>query len=108
MKDFNLQQCSTPVKHAGDIKILKRSNNINQPLFCCSKFSDENLLCLVLGLYSGIPKNYHILKCQDINSEEELKLFLNRSKLHFGQYVLVGVNKLPFNLQEVRPISNTK
>ena len=42
-----------------------------------------------------------MLHCKVTTTEEELGLFLKRASTQPSRYLILGVNKLPFKLQEV-------
>ena len=72
-----------------------------QPLYTCSGFSQLELVCLILNIFSGIPEAYRVLHCKANTTEEELSRFLMRVDKHRGRYLMLDINKLPFKLQEV-------
>ena len=81
-----------------------------QSLHYCANFSQGELICHIISLYShvpesvgkrGIPECFEVLRCQSTTSEEELSLFLKRASQYPRQYIVLEVNKLPYKLQEV-------
>ena len=77
------------------------SSYLAQPLYFCPTYSQTDFLCLILNLFNGIPESYQVLRCQATTTEEELGLFLKRVERHKDHYLMLDVNRLPFNLQEV-------
>lgn len=77
-----------------------------QPLYYCPSpsYSQLDFLCLILGVFSGLPEAYQVLRCHSNTTEEELSLFLKRVEQRHTHYLMLDVNKLPFKLQEVRRV----
>lgn len=80
------------------------TSHFAQPLYSCPTYSQMDFLCLILNLFSGVPEAYQVLRCQPSTTEEELSLFLKRVGHHHSHYLMLGVNRLPFKLQEVRSV----
>ena len=59
------------------------------------------LIRLIVGIYGGLPEAFEVLHCNPTTTEQELKLFMKRITLHPRQYVILEVNRLPYNIQEV-------
>ncbi len=76
--------------------------NFAQPLYSFPSYSQLDLLCLVLRIFSGIPEAYQVLHCRTTTTEEELSLFLKRVEKHHAVYLVLAVNVLQYKLQEVR------
>lgn len=72
----------------------------SQPLYSCPTYSQLDFLRLILNIFSGVPEAYQVLRCQTSTTEEELSLFLKRAEQHHAHYLMLGVNRLPFKLQE--------
>lgn len=77
------------------------SNHFSQPLYYSPSSSQINFVCLILKVLSGVPESYQIMRCQASTTAEELNLFLRRVETHRMQYLMLCINKLPFELQEV-------
>jgi hypothetical protein len=54
-------------------------------------------------VFGGVPEPFEVFHCRPTVTEEELRLFLNpkRATKHPFQYLILEVNKLPYQLQEV-------
>ena len=65
-------------------------------------FSQEQLIRLMVEIYQGPPEPYEILHCRSTTSEETLRLFFERIQKHALKYIILDVDKLPFQLQEVK------
>ena len=72
----------------------------SQPLYSCPTYSQLDFLRLILNIFSGVPEAYQVLRCHTNTTEEELSLFLKRAEQHHAHYLMLGVNRLPFKLQE--------
>lgn len=70
-------------------------------LHSCHGLSRVQLMSLIINCYSGVPESFQLLRCNSSTTEDELNLFLNRVSTHAFQYMIVGVEKLPYQLQEV-------
>ena len=70
-------------------------------LHYCPRYSQAQLICLIVSLYDGVPEAFEIFRCHPLSTEEQLSLFLNRVAEHALQYLILEVNQLPFKLQEV-------
>lgn len=85
----------------------QQQSEINcQPLYYCPSYSQVDLVCLILNIFSGILRPYQVLHCRATTTEEELDLFLKRVEKHQAHYLMLAVNKLPFRLQEVSKLGN--
>ena len=71
------------------------------PLYCCPDYSQIDFLCLILGIFSGVPEPHQIFRCQLTTTKEDLDLFLKRVERYHLHYLMLAVNKLPSKLQEV-------
>ena len=74
----------------------------SQPLYYSPANSQLDFACLVLKVLSSVPQSYQVMRCQETTTSEELDLFLKRVETHHMHYFMLGINKLPFELQEVR------
>ena len=72
-----------------------------QPLYTCSSLSKREMLCLIIGIFNGIPKPYQVLRCESTTTEHEVMLFWKRSQYFKSEYLILNFNKLPFKIQEV-------
>ena len=65
-------------------------------------YSQDQLMKLLLELYhDNLPESYEFLKCFPSCTENELCLFFDRVNGVSSIYTVIGVNDLPFTLQEV-------
>ena len=64
-------------------------------------YTQSQLLRLVTEIYDGVPESFEVFYCHPLTTQEELKMFMERVKYHPLPYLVLQVNKLPFNLQEV-------
>lgn len=72
-------------------------------LHSCKNFTPSQLLRTIIGVFGGVPEPFEVFHCRPTVTEEELRLFLNpaRATKHPFQYLILEVNKLPYQLQEV-------
>ena len=96
---LTLKRCRTSSSMAS--KAL--SNQSTHVLHSCKGFSQSQLIRLIISVYGGVPEPFEVLHCQPTTTEEELRLFLSpkRATKRPFQYLLLEVNKLPYQLQEV-------
>ena len=73
-------------------------------LHSCHGLSRTQLMSLIINCYNGVPECFQLFRCQPYTTEDELNLFLNRVAQHPFQYMIIGVEKLPYQLQEVSHI----
>ena len=71
-------------------------------LHSCHGLSRAQLMSLIINCYNGVPESFQLFRCHSSTTEDELNLFLNRVLNHPFQYMIIGVEKLPYQLQEVR------
>ena len=64
-------------------------------------YTQDRLIRMIVGLYSGVPESFEVFHCRQSTTEEELNLFLKRASKHPLQYLILEVNKLSYKLQEV-------
>ena len=64
-------------------------------------YTQSQLLRLITEIYDGVPESFEVFYCHPLTTQEELKMFMERVKYHPLPYLILQVNKLPFNLQEV-------
>jgi len=64
-------------------------------------FTHSELVGLILRIYGGPPEPFEALHCKSSTTEEDVKLFMKRVHRHPRQYLVLEVNRLPFQLQEV-------
>lgn len=75
-------------------------------LHSCHGLSRVQLMSLIINCYNGVPESFQLLRCHSSTTEDELSLFLNRVSIHAFQYMIIGVEKLPYQLQEVKSIND--
>ena len=73
----------------------------NQPLYLCASLSKKEIVCLIIGIFDGIPEPYRVLRCQSTTTENEVTMFWNRSNHLKADYLVLNFNKLPLTIQEV-------
>ena len=72
-------------------------------LHSCQGFTPGEILRTVIGIFGDVPEPFEVFHCRSTVTEEELRLFLNpkRATKRPFQYLILEVNKLPYQLQEV-------
>lgn len=70
-------------------------------LHSCHGLSSVQLVSLIVNCYNGVPESFQLFRCQSTTTGDELMLFLKRVNQYAFQYMIVGVEKLPYQLQEV-------
>ena len=72
-------------------------------LHSCQYFTPGQLSRMIISVFGGVPEPFEVFHCRPTATEEELRLFLNpkRATKHPFQYLILEVNKLPYQLQEV-------
>ena len=96
-------------KHSLPNRCVSRSHSLSQPfspevsqlLHYCPGYSQAQLIQLIVSIYDGIPEAFEVFRCHHSSTKEELSLFLERLAKHPLRYLILGVNLLPFKLQEV-------
>ena len=79
----------------------QHSSEPSQLLHYCPRYSQAQLIRLIVSIYNGVPEAFEIFHCHPSSTEEELSLFLKRVAKHPLQYLILKVNQLPFKMQEV-------
>ena len=69
-------------------------------------FSPAQVIKLILTICHGFPEFYQVFNCHTMATVQNLQLFLDRAVHHQSTYILIGVNKLPYHLQEVSSDTN--
>ena len=82
------------------------SSDPTQLLHYCPKYSQLQLICLIVSIYNGVPEPFEVFHCHPSSTEEDIHLFLKRVAKHPLQYLVLEVNLLPFRLQEVRLLTD--
>ena len=72
-----------------------------QLLHYCPRYSQAQLIQLIVSIYDGVPEAFEVFRCHSSSSKEELSLFMKRMAKHPLQYLILEVNQLSFKLQEV-------
>ena len=67
-------------------------------------YSQSEIMRLIIQIYGGVPEFFEVLRCQNITTKEDLRLFLNpmRATKQPFQYLVLEVNRLSYHVQEVR------
>ena len=73
----------------------------NHSLYSCSSLTTKEIICLIIGIFDGIPEPYRVLRCQSTTTENEVTMFWNRSSKLKADYLVLNFNKLPLTVQEV-------
>lgn len=87
-----------------DVQVSTKFGEFAQPLYLCPNYSKMEFLCLILKVFSGVPRSYQLMRCNENTTEDELRLFLKRLEKYQAHYLIFDVNKLPFKLQEVKDL----
>ena len=90
----------------GEIVSQHSSSDPTQLLHYCPKYSQLQLICLIVSIYNGVPEPFEVFHCHPLSTEEEVCLFLKRVAKHPLQYLVLEINLLPFRLQEVRLLTD--
>lgn len=70
-------------------------------LHSCHGLSPAQLVSLIINCYNGVPESFQLFHCQATTTSDELNLFLKRVNYYSFQYMIIGVERLPYQLQEV-------
>ena len=86
---------------------LKRSVQVSQEhlekLYSAPGYRQDQLIHLLLTIYApAMPEPFSLFRCEPNTTEAELSLFLTRAVKYQSVYTIIGVDLLPFELQEVR------
>ena len=63
-----------------------------------------NLVPTIISIFNGVPEVFQVFQCNKQTSKDELDLFLQRASQHTFLHAILEVNKLSFQMQEVRII----
>ena len=79
------------------------STQPTQILHSCPGYSQSQIIQLIIHIYGGVPEPFEVLRCRSNATMEEIQLFLNprRAMKRPFQFLILEVNKLPYQLQEV-------
>ena len=88
-------------KRCGENVFRHSSSESTQLLHYCPRYSQFQLIRLIVSIYNGVPEAFEVFHCHPSSTEEEIHLFLKRVAKHPLQYLILEVNRLPFRLQEV-------
>ena len=80
---------------------LSGTSSANHFLHHAPKYSQSQLICLIVSIYGGIPESFEVFHCCSTSTKEELSLFLERVEKQPLRYLLLEVDRLPYRLQEV-------
>ncbi len=74
----------------------------SERLYSIPGYSQDELVRVVLSEYDpGMPQAFQIMRCRPSTTEAELNLFMSRVCKFPSVYVMLGVDLLPFDMQEV-------
>lgn len=77
------------------------SSQSSTVLHSCHGLSCVQLVSLIINCYNGVPESFQLFRCHSSTTEDELMLFLHRATQYAFQYMIIGVEELPYQLQEV-------
>jgi len=66
-----------------------------------TEYNQNQLIRLILKIFQGVPPPYSILSCRFSTNEEDIKLFMERTRAFPGHYLILNVNQLSYRLQEI-------
>lgn len=101
IREHEMAKYALQVRHPYRQLSRSLSSQASTVLNSCPGLSSAQLLALIINSYNGVPESFQLLRCQSSTSEAELHLFLERVAHHPFQYMVIGVEKLPYDLQEV-------
>ena len=93
------------VKKSLSVARVSIAPEASQVLHSCPGFTQKELIPLILNIFGGVPKPFQIFRCQMSSTQEELTLFLQKATEFSIPHLILEVNKLPFYLQEVSPLT---
>lgn len=96
------KRCGEGFSRPRSVSRLSISTEPTQLLHYCPRYSQTQLVRLIVSIYDGVPEAFEVFHCRPSSTEEELGLFLKRAAKHPLQYLILEVNRLPFKLQEVQ------
>ena len=96
--ELELTDCSLPIRYINASVQLHDKISI---LHSVPGYSLSQLLRFILGLYGGPPGAFEVLHCKSGIAEQDLRLFMKRVIQHPRQYLILEINRLPYQLQEV-------
>ena len=92
---------SAPLLRTRSLTVFSLSHDFTQLLHYCPRYSQSQLIQMLIGICSGVPEAFEVFRCRASTTEDELTLFLKRAARHSLRSIVLEVNKLPFKLQEV-------
>lgn len=95
------RRCTKAVQHLRSTTQFPGVCDTNQFLHHAPKYTQSQLVRLIVSIYSGVPESFEVFHCHSSSTKEELSLFLKRVERKPLKYLILEVNKLPFGLQEV-------
>ena len=86
------------------LSVTSVSSQSTHILHSCQGFSQAQLLRQIVSIYGGVPEAFEVFHCRPTTTKEELRLFLDpkRATKQPFQFLMLEVNRLPYQLQEVR------
>ncbi len=97
---------SAPLLRTRSLTSFSLSHDFTQLLHYCPRYSQSQLIQMLIGICSGVPEAFEVFRCRASTTEDELTLFLKRAARHSLRSIVLEVNKLPFKLQEVSTLRN--
>ena len=89
------------IRRPSSVTQFAPTSDANQFLHHAPKYSQSQLVRLIVRIYGGVPESFEMFHCRSSSTEEELSLFLERIERKPLRYLILDVDKLPFRLQEV-------
>lgn len=75
---------------------------LEHDILIAKQYDQQKLIHLIISIYNGIPEHFDILRCCSTTTEHDLNSFMRRVLLVPRIYLILEVNRLSFELQEVR------
>lgn len=71
-------------------------------ILVAKQYEQRKLIHLIISIYNGIPEHFDILRCCSTTTKHDVNSFMRRVLLMPRLYLILEVNRLSFELQEVR------
>ena len=103
-KNFELSSHSLKKRRPSIPVLRSMSTQSTHILHSCQGYNQSKIIRLIISIYGGVPEAFEVLRCRYNTTKQEIQLFLNpkRATKRPFQYLILEVNKLPYQLQEVR------
>lgn len=100
-EEYEMARYALHIRHPNRRFSRSLSTQANTILHSCHGFTTSQLMSLIINIYEGVPEAFLLFHCHRTTTEDELKLFLKRSSRHAFKFMIVSVERLPYQLQEV-------